>query len=145
MNYVTDSCIQSGNTRINEEDLIDLLEEILDQEFDTICEDDSIKEISRVLIKYLEMLKNNQLDTIRSEISLLPPCSMWIVPGNRINIIKTDSDSSDDDDVDDEEDMNSMIVTENSSTPSTSGSTMQVMEEEENSEWTVVRKNKKHN
>lgn len=39
--YVTDFCLQ--NNKVSIEDLEDCLEDIMDQEFDTVCEDNSIK------------------------------------------------------------------------------------------------------
>lgn len=41
MNYMTQYCI--SNERIEVDDIQDVLEDILDEEFDTTCEDDSPK------------------------------------------------------------------------------------------------------
>lgn len=134
------------NAKVDEEDLIDLMEDIMDQEFTTICDDNSIKEISSLLIKYLNMLKNTQMEQIRLELSQLPPCQMWIVQGYKVNFVsKPDDDSSTDEDDDDE--MEGATITDNTTAPSTSGSTMQVEEEDVDPEWTVVKgsKGKKRN
>jgi pre-rRNA-processing protein TSR2 len=144
VDYVTDSCVQS-NAKVSEEDLMDLLEEIMDQECDTILEDESIKEISSILVRHLAMLKSGQLEAIQSELSSLPLCDQWIAQGRKINIINDPEDSSSDDD-DDDDDGNDqhMNVTENLAAPSTSGSTMQVVEEDTTDPgWTVVRKGKR--
>lgn len=120
----------------------------MDQEFDTICEDESIKEISKLLLKYLEMIKNNQLDIIKTELSQLSPCNNWIVPGNRINIIHDPEDDSDTDNSEDDEiemNDNNFSITKNTSAPSTSGSTMQVEENDVDPGWTVVKKGKRRN
>lgn len=114
----------------------------MDQEFDTICDDNSIKEISTYLIKYLIMLRAGNIEQIRAELSQLPTCDMWIVQGRKINFVsKPDDESSSDDD----EDMESgdIIVTENTTTPSTSGSTMQVEEEDIDPGWTMVKGKKR--
>lgn len=143
MDYVTDSCVLT-NSKINEEDLTDLLEDILDQEFDTICEDQSTKEISNILLRYLELLNSGQIELIKSELSALSPCSSWIVKGNKINIVKDpESDSSSGSDDEEMESDNTNQIVHNG--PSTSGSTMQVEEEDVDPGWTVVKKGKKKN
>lgn len=136
---MTESCIT--NAKVDEEDLIDLMEDIMDQEFTTICDDNSIKEISSLLIKYLNMLKNTQMEQIRLELSQLPPCQMWIVQGYKVTFVsKPDDESSTDEDDDDE--MEEATITDNTSAPSTSGSTMQVEEEDVDPGWTVVKGSK---
>ena len=125
---------------------MDLLEDILDQEFDTICEDQSTKEISNILLRYLELLNSGQLELIKSELSALPPCNNWIVKGNKINIVKDpedDSSSGSDDDDEEMESDNTNHTVQNG--PSTSGSTMQVEEEDVDPGWTVVKKGKRKN
>lgn len=145
MDYVTDSCVLT-NSKIGEEDLMDLIEDILDQEFDTICEDQSTKEISNILLRYLELLNSGQLELIKSELSALAPCSNWIVKGNKINIVQDpdDDDSSGSDDEKMESDNTNNIAHSNIG-PSTSGSTMQVEEEDVDPGWTVVKKGKRKN
>lgn len=138
------------NAKVDEEDLIDLLEDIMDQEFQTVCDDNSIKEISCLLVKYLNLLKTGNMDQISAELSQFPPCDMWIVAGRRINFVAkpVDESSSDEDDDDDDEmegaTNNKVKITNNTSAPSTSGSTMQVEEEDVEPGWTVV-KGKKRN
>lgn len=122
---------------------MDLLEDIMDQEFDTICDDNSIKEISMYLIKYLNMLRNGQLEQIRAELSQLPPCEMWIVSGRKINFVSKPDDESSSEDDDDEMDSNDVKITNTSTAPSTSGSTMEVMEEDIDPGWTVVKTKKR--
>lgn len=132
-----------GNTKVSEEDLNDLLEDILDQEFDTICEDESTKEVSRILLKYLELINSGQVEVIKSELSKLPPCNSWIVKGSKINIIR-DAESSSSDESDEEMDTYN-APQQNHSVPSTSGSTMRVQEEDLDPGWTVVKKGKRRN
>jgi pre-rRNA-processing protein TSR2 len=142
---VTECCVT--NSKVDEEDVIDLLEDIMDQEFHTVCDDNSIKEISCLLIKYLNMLKNGNLDQIGAELAQWPPCDIWIVAGRKINFVaKLDDESSSDDDEDDEmgDSMSSKAkITNNTSAPSTSGSTMQVEEQDIDPGWTVVKTKKK--
>lgn len=114
----------------------------MDQEFDTICDDNSIKEISVYLIKYLKMLQNGQIELIRAELAQLPPCEMWIVAGRKINFVsKPDDESSSDDDEDME--TGDIKISNNTAAPSTSGSTLQVMEEDVDPGWTMVKTKKR--
>ncbi|CAO1405834.1 unnamed protein product [Diamesa serratosioi] len=137
VNYVTDCCVT--NPKVDQENLIDLLEDVMDQEFHTICDDDSIKEISHYLIKYLIMLKEGKLEEIKVELSQLPMCEMWIVAGRKINYVTIDESSSEDED----DDMNTTEGNTMSMGPSTCGSTMQVQEEDMvDPGWTVVKKKK---
>lgn len=114
----------------------------MDQEFDTICDDNSIKEISSLLIKYLIMLRAGNVEPIRAELSQLPPCDMWIVQGRKINFVSKPDDESSSDDDDDEMD-GGIVVTDSITAPSTSGSTMQVEEEDVDPGWTKVKGKKR--
>lgn len=137
--YVTDCCC--SNPKVDEEHLIDLLEDVMDQEFSTICDDDSIKEISSYLIKYLNLMKSGNFGQIQAELSQLPQCEPWIVQGRKINFVtKPDDESSSED-----EDMESadVVISENTAAPSTSGSTMQVEEEDIDPGWTKVKTKKR--
>lgn len=132
------------NPKVSEEDIVEILEDIMDQEFDTVCDDNSIQEVSRILIKYFQMLQNNQQSQAMLELSQLAPCEKWIVPGGRVKIIQQEESSSDDDD---DEMMDTSDAAPNASSsanpPSTSGSTMQFVEEDVDPGWTVVKSSKK--
>ena len=128
---------------MDEENLVDLLEDIMDQEFATICDDNSIKEISMYLIKYLKMLRNGQSELVGAELSQLPPCDLWIISGRKINFVSKPDDESSSDEDDEDMEMSEGKITENSTAPSTSGSTMQVMEEDVDPGWTMVKTKKR--
>jgi pre-rRNA-processing protein TSR2 len=118
---------------------MDLLEDIMDEQFDTVCEDESIKEVSSVLIKLFDMAKSGNIEAVRSELAQLPPCTVWITQSFQVKRVKEESSSSDEDDemtVDQGPSNNLMI-------PSTSGSTMEFEEEDPDPGWTVVKKGKK--
>lgn len=121
---------------------MDLLEDIMDEQFHTVCEDESIKEVSNVLIKYFDMAKSGNVDGVRMELAQLPPCTPWITHSFQIKRVKEESSSSDDESDDDE-----MTVDNNESSsnmiPSTSGATMDFEEEDPDPGWTVVKKGKK--
>lgn len=121
---------------------MDLLEDIMDEQFDTVCEDESIKEVSSVLIKYFDMAKNGSIDAVRSELAQLPPCNIWITKSFQVQRVQDDSSSSDDDD---EMTVDNHVgtPTNNSMVPSTSGGTMDFEEEDPDPGWTLVKKGKK--
>lgn len=125
---------------------MDLLEDIMDEQFNTVCEDDSVKEVSTVLAKYFDMAKEGKMDTIRIELSQLPPCTNWIMPTFQVKKIRDEDSSSSSDDDDDDEEMNEgskpSSTSKNNAIPSTSGSTMDF--EEEDPGWTVVKKGGKN-
>lgn len=117
----------------------------MDQEFHTVCDDNSIKEISCLLTRYLKMLLAGQVDAIRAELSQLPTCDMWIVPGRQIKFAMKpdDESSSDDEDDDDEMEGGDIVIADCTNAPSTSGSTMQVEEEDIDPGWTKVKGKKR--
>lgn len=140
MDEVTNYCLQMSTP--DRGDLNDLLETVLDEEFDTICQDNSTQEVSFFLIKYLRMLRENRLAEIETELSQLPALKeRWLTVGHQVNYVAVADESS-------EEDENEEVVLENGIriseleseiAPSTSGSTMEVMEEEAEPGWTTIK------
>lgn len=126
MNYVYEYCI--GNDNVSQSEIQEILEDIMDQEFDTICEDNSAigrlmspdlydrfvrflivnffpPEISSMLTKYLQMIHDKQYDDVRNEVSAMPPCNtQWLNPNFKLEFT-VDSDSSCSDDEDEEMDV----------------------------------------
>uniref|UniRef100_A0A1Y9H9I9 Pre-rRNA-processing protein TSR2 homolog n=1 Tax=Anopheles farauti TaxID=69004 RepID=A0A1Y9H9I9_9DIPT len=141
IDYVTSYCTE--NKKVDSIDLREVLEEIMDQEFETICEDDSIHEVSGILIKYLQMLKEGKLEEVRAEIDQMVPCEMWIVSGSKIKYQRMDDSSESDDDADEEEmDVEPTEAQNTSSTevnPSSFGSSTKFIEENVDPGWTQVR------
>lgn len=118
----------------------------MDEEFETVCDDGSIQEVSFHLVKYLRMLRDGKLEKIKTEINQLPPCQMWIRPGNKITFIKSPDDSSSSESGESDEEMDQdMIISEGQNVaPSTSGSTMKMEEEDVvDPGWTVVKTKKR--
>jgi pre-rRNA-processing protein TSR2 len=133
MEYVTNYCLK--NNDLDSDEIKELLEDIMDQEFNTICEDDSTNEISIHLMRFLQMFREGRLPDVAAELAKLPPCVMWIKKGGKIVYAAVDEDS-DDNSFDYDE-----SVSHNVQGPSTSGSTTQMMEEDVECEpgWTMVR------
>ncbi|XP_037034727.1 uncharacterized protein LOC119073398 [Bradysia coprophila] len=100
MNYVYEYCI--GNDNVTQSEIQEVLEDIMDEEFDTICEDNSPAEISSMLVTYLKMILAKQYDTVRTEVSAMPQCqTQWLNPNFKLEY-KKDSDSGSSDDEDEE-------------------------------------------
>uniref|UniRef100_A0A182XP19 Pre-rRNA-processing protein TSR2 homolog n=1 Tax=Anopheles quadriannulatus TaxID=34691 RepID=A0A182XP19_ANOQN len=144
IDYVTSYCTENKN--VDAIDLREVLEEIMDQEFETICEDESTQEVSAVLIKYLRMLKEGKEEEVKAELHTMVPCEMWIVSGAKIKYQPIDdSGSESDEDTNDPEEMDvepasAMDVGSEQVNPSTCGSSTKFIEEEAiDPGWTQVR------
>ncbi|XP_053679304.1 uncharacterized protein LOC128730290 [Anopheles nili] len=141
IDYITSYCTENKN--VDTIDLREVLEEIMDQEFETICEDDSTQEISAVLMKYLKMLKEGKEEMVKAEIGMMSPCDMWIVSGAKIKYQRMDDSSESEEDDNDQEDMEVEPVADGSGTaainPSTGGSSTRFIEESIDPGWTQVR------
>lgn len=142
MEYTYNYCIQN-EMKLDRDDLCDLMEGVLDEEFNTICEDNSTREISMLLVRYLKMCREDRLADIEAELSQLPPLKeRWLQPGHVVQYASRvdGEDSSSDDDEDDQDPLSNGVRVKDIAEPvmpSTSGSTMDVMEED--SDWTVVK------
>ncbi|XP_065076045.1 pre-rRNA-processing protein TSR2 homolog [Ochlerotatus camptorhynchus] len=142
INYVT--CYCTENKKVDAYDLREVMEEIMDQEFQTICEDESVNEISNILIKYLNLLKENKEDQVRTELTRMGPCEIWIKSGNRIKMqMMDDSSGTEDEDMDDQDmDVEPVPMARSAgmnASPSTEGSTTEFHEEDVDPGWTQIR------
>ncbi|XP_050100907.1 uncharacterized protein LOC126581360 [Anopheles aquasalis] len=140
IDYVTSFC--TDNKNIDSIDVRELLEEIMDQEYETICEDDSIQEISVLLMKYLNLLKQGKTEEVMAELRLMKPCEMWIVSGAKIKYQRMDDSSSESDDLADDHEEMEVDTTSGSVdvvSPSTEGSSTKFTEEDIDPGWTQVR------
>ncbi|XP_017141143.1 pre-rRNA-processing protein TSR2 homolog [Drosophila miranda] len=102
MDYTYQYCV--GNENITQGELQEVLEELMDQEFNTLCDDNSIPEICRNLLRYKQMAQQNQYPEIETELSKLPPGKEWLRPDVKVTYTPVDGDSSSDDDEDMDED-----------------------------------------
>uniref|UniRef100_A0AAG5D2L3 Pre-rRNA-processing protein TSR2 homolog n=1 Tax=Anopheles atroparvus TaxID=41427 RepID=A0AAG5D2L3_ANOAO len=140
IDYVTSYCTE--NKHVDSIDLREVLEEIMDQEFETICEDDSTHEISNILIKYLLKLKEGKSEEVHAELNLMPSCEKWIISGAKIKYKPMDDSSESGNDEADQEDMEVEQIStmaNSQATPSTEGSSTNFVEENIDPGWTPVR------
>lgn len=141
MNDTYNYCIQN-EMKLDRDDLCDLMEGVLDEDFNTICEDNSTREISMLLVRYLKMCREERLADIEAELSQLPPLkARWLQPGHVVQYASRMDSSSDEEEEEGGQDPlnNGVRVREVAEPvmPSSSGSTMDVMEED--SDWQVVK------
>lgn len=144
MNYIYEYCTSNENLTVQE--LRETLEEIMDEEFETICEDNSTVEMATMLIKCLQLCQSQRFDEVRTELSQLPLCTMWLNPTFKVEYVETPaSDSSDDegggggDERMDEDGDNGATTVNGHSSMAPANAT--VVEEEPG--WTTVRSKRK--
>lgn len=94
MNYVFEYCTKNDN--ITQGELQTVVEDLMDEEFDTICDDGSIPDICSHLLRYLRLCKEEKYAEIEAELSRLPQKPDWLRTDAKINYIpiKEDDDSS---------------------------------------------------
>lgn len=151
MNYTYEYCV--GNDNITQGELQDVIEDLMDQEFDTICEDGTIPEICRHLLRYKQMSLQGQYAEIEQELSKLPQGKEWLRPDVKVTYtpIEGDSSSEDGSDSGDDEDDDMMDVEGDMDDEQASGSRVtrsqtrkqkdDFVEPEEG--WTTVRSRRK--
>jgi len=103
MNYIVQYCLYEPNVEV--EGIQEALEDIMDEEFETICEDESPKQIAQQLYKFLILLKQGKTIECEVEFQNLPNVNTdWLnqqscAASNAVSI----SDSSDNDSETDED------------------------------------------
>ncbi|XP_068628904.1 pre-rRNA-processing protein TSR2 homolog [Battus philenor] len=141
--YIARYCVENI---VDRDDLTELLEDLMDEEFETVCHDNSPKEIASLLILYLGLLKDGHHDELRARIEAMPKCQKWLsepmhdaVPpqchGN------PDDDSTDSSGDDDEE--NESHVNNGEASSSRRNNEPEPMDEDVEPGWTVVRTRRK--
>ncbi|XP_050301076.1 uncharacterized protein LOC126739432 [Anthonomus grandis grandis] len=96
LNYMVQYCLYEPNVEV--EGIQDALEDILDEEFETVCEDDSPKEIAHLLYKFLTLLRQGKYEECDQEFQKLPSInSDWLNHQIALaNTARQDEESSDD-------------------------------------------------
>ncbi|XP_059049292.1 uncharacterized protein LOC131844427 [Achroia grisella] len=73
--YVARYCVENI---VDRHELTELIEDLMDEEFDTVCHDNSPREIASLLLLYLGMLKEGRYDELRMRIEAMPKCQKWL-------------------------------------------------------------------
>ncbi|XP_026323606.1 uncharacterized protein LOC113232920 [Hyposmocoma kahamanoa] len=152
--YIARYCVENI---VDRDELTEVLEDLMDEEFDTVCHDNSPKEIASVLLLYLSLLKEGRHDELRARIEAMPKCQKWLsqpihesVPPQYHGNPDDDTTSSSSEEDDDSEPMNDdlpMYAAPSSNvdhpsvdTSQPSSSQTEPMDEDElEPGWTVVR------
>ncbi|GAB0089816.1 uncharacterized protein DMENIID0001_044330 [Sergentomyia squamirostris] len=136
MNHTYEYCIQPLTPA--PENIQDALDDYLDMEFQTICDDNSSQEVSVLLIKYLNMFRAGQLAEISHELAQLPPITKWLRPGHKITYVAVEEDSSSGSDDEDQPQGFTVSDLPQNFAASSSGGTMEMQEEDIEPGWTKV-------
>ncbi|KAJ8733643.1 hypothetical protein PYW07_014194 [Mythimna separata] len=145
--YIARYCVENV---VDRDELIEVIEDLMDEEFETVCHDDSPKEIAILLLQFLSLLKEGQHDELRARIDAMPKCQKWlsqpihesVPPQCHGNPDDVSTDSSGDDDDDDEVPDNNMNGAAASSSNRYRGP--EPMDEDGDPGWTVVRSRRRH-
>uniref|UniRef100_A0A2A4K2H8 Pre-rRNA-processing protein TSR2 homolog n=1 Tax=Heliothis virescens TaxID=7102 RepID=A0A2A4K2H8_HELVI len=146
--YIARYCVENV---VDRDELTEVIEDLMDEEFETVCHDDSPKEIAVLLLQFLNLLKEGRHDECRARLDAMPKCQIWLsqpihesVPPQCHGNPDDDSTSSSGDDEGDE----SPYLNGTSNPPATSSNTSNAgpepMDEDVDPGWTVVRSRRKH-
>ncbi|XP_055375299.1 uncharacterized protein LOC129608023 [Condylostylus longicornis] len=91
MEYVYQYCMLNQN--LDPYELEGIIEEMLDEEFNTICEDNSVKEIASILFECLGFYKSQNIQELKNSFLKMPSKEQWLIPNASLRIDVTDSDS----------------------------------------------------
>ncbi|KPJ14858.1 Pre-rRNA-processing protein TSR2-like [Papilio machaon] len=146
--YIARYCVENI---VDREDLTELLEDLMDEEFDTACHDNSTKEIATLLLLYLELLKEGRHDELRARIEALPKCQIWlsvpmhssVPPQCHGNPDDDSTSSSEDHNHDDCNDRTQNMNGGEASSSRQNNDTVEPMDEDQDPGWMVVRSRRK--
>ncbi|XP_047507680.1 uncharacterized protein LOC125051425 [Pieris napi] len=73
--YVTRFCVENI---LDADELTEVLEDLMDEEFETACHDNSPREVATLLLSFLNLLKNGHHEELRNRIEAMPKCQKWL-------------------------------------------------------------------
>lgn len=73
--YIARYCVENI---FDEYELTEVIEDLMDEEFETVCHDNSPREIAHLLALFLELLKEGHHDELRERIEAMPKCQIWL-------------------------------------------------------------------
>ncbi|CAF1230411.1 unnamed protein product [Rotaria sordida] len=112
-----------------EQDIQEYLDEILDEEFNTVLEDGSSNELAKLFIRYIQLIQEGKLVDVQEELQLQQSTTPAIQMSVR-NENENDSSSSSEDDDDNERNNEIREEEEEESTNGTKSQAMDVDEED---------------
>ncbi|KAK6645053.1 hypothetical protein RUM43_001329 [Polyplax serrata] len=66
------------NSKVETEDLEDLITEYMDTELQTILEDNSVQDVSKVILQLFLLFQSGKHDELQQELNKLPHCDLWL-------------------------------------------------------------------
>ncbi|CAF5059035.1 unnamed protein product [Rotaria sp. Silwood1] len=105
--YLTRNIRSLSSTSINENNIQEYLDEILDEEFNTVIDDGSSYELAQLFIRYMNLILQGKLNDIQQELQL----QNSIVSSIQMSI-RNENNNNDDDDSSSSENENDMIEEE---------------------------------
>ncbi|CAF2360203.1 unnamed protein product [Rotaria sp. Silwood2] len=121
-----------------EQDIQEYLDEILDEEFNTILDDGSSNELAKLFIRYIQLIQEGKLVDVQQELQLQQSTTPAIQMSVR-NENENDSSSSEDDDDDNDNERDNKIREEEQEEESTNETKSQAMDVDEEG-WVTVRR-----
>jgi pre-rRNA-processing protein TSR2 len=103
--YLIRSIRSSSSTSATEQDIQEYLDEIMDEEFNTVLDDGSSLELAQLFVRYIQLIQQGKLVDIQQELQLQNSTAPSIQMSVR-NKNEDDSTSSSDNDEGDETGMN---------------------------------------
>ncbi|XP_049963944.1 uncharacterized protein LOC126484460 [Schistocerca serialis cubense] len=76
VDYVIETFV--ANDDISCEEMADVLSEVMDSLFQTVCEDNSPDEVGALLWRFYQHHRVGETDKIKELLSKLPPCQLWL-------------------------------------------------------------------
>ncbi|CAG4990992.1 unnamed protein product [Colias eurytheme] len=73
--YVARFCVENI---VDADELTEVLEDLMDEEFETVCHDNSPREVATLLLTFLTLLKDGHHEELRNRIEALPKCQKWL-------------------------------------------------------------------
>lgn len=76
VDYVIETFV--SNDDISCEEMSDVLSEVMDSLFQTVCEDNSPDEVGALLWRFYQHHRVGETEKIKEMLSKLPPCQLWL-------------------------------------------------------------------
>ncbi|XP_063394382.1 pre-rRNA-processing protein TSR2 homolog [Cydia fagiglandana] len=73
--YVARYCVENI---VDIENVTEVLEDLMDEEFETVCHDNSPKEVATLLLQYLALLKEGRQEELQARVAAMPACRKWL-------------------------------------------------------------------
>ncbi|CAK1541345.1 unnamed protein product [Leptosia nina] len=134
--YVARFCVENI---ADVDELTEVLEDLMDEEFETVCHDNSPREVAALLLNFLTLLKDGQHEELRNRVEAMPKCQKWLSTPIHDESTPPQCHGNPDDNTTSssgEEEETDRNVIESNSAP-------EPMEEDPEPGWTVVRTRRK--